>query len=140
MLILDTNVVSEARKPSGNRNMKTWLSSQDADEMYISAVTVLEIQRGISQADRRGDKLQAAVLTRWLDGMVLSAFIGRILPVDHSIARIAGRLEWPSATDFRDAVIIATAIVHNATVLTRNTDHFLGSGVQLVNPWVVENP
>ena len=138
MLILDTNVVSEARKPSGNRNVKTWLSGQDGDEMYISSVTVLELQRGISQSEKRGDKPQAAMLTRWLDDMVLPTFAGRILPVDHAIARLAGRLAWPSATDFRDAVIAATAMVHDAIVVTRNISHFQKSGVQWVNPWTVD--
>jgi predicted nucleic acid-binding protein len=135
MLILDTNVISEARKPSGNRAVKTWLANQDGDEMYISSVSVLEIQRGISQAEKRGDKPQATVLTRWLDGMVLPTFASRILPVDHVIARMAGRLEWPSKTDFRDPLIAATAIVHRATVVTRNVRHFEGAGIELVNPW-----
>ena len=137
MLILDTNVVSEVRKPSGNRNVKTWLSDQNGDEMYISAITVLELQRGISQSEKRGDKPQATMLARWLDDMLLPTFAGRILPVDHSIARLAGRLEWPSPADFRDALIAATAIEHGATVVTRNVRHFEGAGVDLVNPWVV---
>jgi len=133
MVILDTNVVSEARKSACNPNVHAWLSSQVNDELFISAITVLEIQRGITQASQRGDEPQAAVFTRWLEEMVLPAFAGRILPVDHRVARQAAQLSW--ATDYRDPLIAATAIVHNAAIATRNIRHFEGFGVRLVNPW-----
>lgn len=135
MLLLDTNVVSEVRKSSCHPNVQAWMVAQSTDTLFISAVTVLEIQRGISQAAQRGDEPQAVVLTRWLDDMLLPAFAGRILPVDHIVARRAARLPWASAVDYRDPLIAATALVHGATVVTRNVKHFETSGVPLINPW-----
>jgi len=135
MFILDTNVISEARKSNCHPGVAAWVAAQITDDLYISAITVLEIQRGISQAERQGDAPQAAVFTRWLDEFVLPTFAGRILAADHAVARMAGRLKWADAQDFRDPMIAATALVHGATVATRNVRHFEGTGVQLVNPW-----
>ncbi len=135
MFLLDTNVVSEVRKSSCDPNVQAWVASQNPESMYISAITVLEIQRGISQVAQRGDDLQAMVLTRWLDGMVLPAFAGRILPVDDLVARKAASLPWPDPKDYRDSIIAATGLVHAASVVTRNTKHFETSGVTLFNPW-----
>lgn len=135
MLLLDTNVVSEVRKGSCHPGVRAWVAAQATDTLYISAITVLEIQRGISLAGQRGDSLQASVFTRWLDEMVLPAFAGRILPIDHVVARKAAQLAWADARDYRDPVIAATGLVHGATVVTRNVRHFEASGVQLLNPW-----
>jgi predicted nucleic acid-binding protein len=135
MLLLDTNVVSEVRKSSCNPNVQTWMAARATDTLYICAITVLEIQRGISLAAQRGDELQAAVLNRWLEDMVLPAFAGRILPIDHMVARRAAQLPWADARDYRDPLIAATGLVHGATVVTRNIKHFEASGVPLVNPW-----
>ena len=135
MLLLDTNVVSEVRKSSCHPNVQAWMIAQATDALYISAITVLEIQRGISQAEQRGDGLQAGVFNRWLEDKVLPAFAGRILPVDHMVARRAAQLPWADARDYRDPLIAATGLVHGAAVVTRNIKHFETSGVQLVNPW-----
>jgi len=135
MLLLDTNVVSEVRKSTCHPNVQAWMTAQATDTLYICAITVLEIQRGISLAALRGDELQASVLNRWLEDMVLPAFAGRILPVDHFVARRAARLPWADARDYRDPLIAATGLVHGAAVVTRNIKHFEASGVQLVNPW-----
>jgi len=136
MYLLDTNVISEVRRPDkANVQVQAWLAAQAPAQLFLSAVTVLEIQRGISQAALRGDEPQATVLNRWLEDMVLPAFAGRILPVDHLVARRAARLIWPDARDFRDPLIAATGLVHVATVVTRNVKHFDMTGVQLLNPW-----
>ncbi|MDR2874339.1 MAG: type II toxin-antitoxin system VapC family toxin [Methylobacillus sp.] len=135
MLLLDTNVISEIRKSTCDPNVQAWVSKQASATLYISAITVLETQRGISQAARRGDEQQATVLNRWLEDMLLPTFADRILPVDHAIARRAGRLKWMSDHDVRDPLIAATGLVHDATVVTRNTKHFAGFGVRLINPW-----
>jgi predicted nucleic acid-binding protein len=135
MLLLDTNVVSEVRKSSCHPNVQAWMATQPTDTLYICAITVLEIQRGISLAAQRGDELQATMLNRWLEDMVLPAFAGRILPVDYLVARRAAQLPWADARDYRDPIIAATGWVHGATVVTRNIKHFEASGVQLVNPW-----
>lgn len=135
MLLLDTNVVSELRKRNCDLHVQAWMADQAAESMYVSAITVLEIERGIVQVTQRGDVTQAEALSRWLDDMVLPAFAGRILPVDHIVARRAAGLPWPDPRDYRDALIAATALVHGATVVTRNVKHFEASGVLLVNPW-----
>jgi predicted nucleic acid-binding protein len=139
MLILDTNVISEVRRSNCHPNLQAWIATQDTNTLYISAITVMEIERGISQAAQRGDAPQAAVFTRWLENNVLPAFTDRILPVDHVIARRTGRLTWPDAREYRDAMIAATALVHGAAVATRNVKHFKLMGVQLVNPWEVQS-
>jgi predicted nucleic acid-binding protein len=135
MLLLDTNVVSAVRKSTCDPNVLAWMAAQATDTLYICAITVLEIQRGISQVALRGDEIQAAVLNRWLEDMVLPAFAGRILPIDHLVARRAAQLPWADARDYRDPLIAATGLVHGATVVTRNIKHFQASGVPLVNPW-----
>lgn len=136
MLLLDTNVVSEVRKSSCHPNVQAWMAAQVTDTLYISSITVLEIQRGISQIALRGDEMQATVLNRWLEDMVLPAFAGRILSIDHLVARRAARLTWADARDYRDPLIAATGLVYGATVVTRNVKHFEATGVQLVNPWL----
>jgi predicted nucleic acid-binding protein len=134
-LILDTNVLSEIRRSNCHPNLKVWIAAQDINTLYISAITIMEIERGISQAAQRADASQAAVFTRWLENRVLPTFNKRILPVDHVIARRAGSLTWPGANEYRDAMIAATAMVHGATIATRNVKHFRITGVQVVNPW-----
>lgn len=136
MLLLDTNVISELRKASCDANVRTWMVEQATDTLYISAITVLEIQRGIGLAAQRGDTTQAAVFTRWLESQVLPAFNGRILPIDHVVARKAAQLPWPDPRGYRDALIAATGLVHGASVVTRNTKHFETRGVPLLNPWM----
>jgi predicted nucleic acid-binding protein len=135
MFILDTNVISEARKGNCHPGVAAWIAAQATEDLYISSITVLEIQRGISQAERQDDAPQAAVFTRWLDEFVLPTFAARILSVDHVVARMAGRLIWAGANDFRDPIIAATGLVYGATVVTRNSKHFQASGVLLINPW-----
>jgi len=133
--LLDTNVISEVRKSTGHPHVRAWMARQAPQELYLSAISVLEIQRGIAQTIQRGDVRQAEVITRWLQGRVLPAFAGRIVAMDHLIAQQAGNLPWPDARDFRDAVIAATALALRAAVVTRNVRHFEGAGVELVNPW-----
>jgi predicted nucleic acid-binding protein len=135
MFILDTNVLSEARRSECHPNVAAWIAAQTTGDLFISVISVLEIQRGISQVERQGDQPQAAVFTRWLEKFVLPTFAGRILSVDPTVARMAGRLQWPDANDFRDAVIAATCLVHGATAVTRNAKHFAGSGIQRIDPW-----
>lgn len=135
MLLLDTNVVSEARKSACHPNVRAWLAAQPPELLHLSAITVLEIQRGISLTARRGDTQQAALLTRWLDDMVLPAFAGRILAVNQHVARRAGALPWADPNDYRDALIAATAIEYGTAVVTRNVRHFESVGVRLINPW-----
>jgi predicted nucleic acid-binding protein len=102
--------------------------------LHISVVTLLELEMGVLSLERR-DRPQGAVLRRWLDSHVVPAFAGRIVVVDATVARQCARLQVPDRMAERDALIAATAIVHGLTVVTRNRDDFLASGVPLLDPW-----
>ena len=136
-LLLDTNVVSELRKAKSgkiNPNVKTWAESVSPTELFLSAITLLELEMGIGLIERR-DTTQAALLRTWLNHHVLPAFEGRILAVDIAVALCCGKLHVPDPRAERDALIAATALVHKMTVVTRNVDDFKPMGVQIINPW-----
>lgn len=137
MFILDTNVVSELRKVSAGRadpHVVRWAEGVDAENLYISAVTVLELELGIRQVERR-DTAQGGRLRTWLHNHVLFSFEGRILPIDTIVALRCASLHVPNRQPERDALIAATALVHNMTVVTRNLADFKATGVRLMNPW-----
>ncbi len=140
MFVLDTNVVSELRKVrfgKADASVATWAESVDAASLYISAVTVLEIETGVLQMERR-DSQQGALLRAWMDGHVLPEFSSRVLPIDTAVAQRCARLHVPHFQAERDALIAATALVHSMTVVTRNVADFEGTGVALLNPWHAE--
>lgn len=134
--LLDTNVVSELRKPHGkaDENVRAWAVARPAAELYLSVVTILEIERGIAQVGRR-DELQAQRLQRWLEDELLDVFRARILPLDVPAARRTARLHVPDPRPERDALIAGTALAHNMTVATRNIRDFEPMGVPVINPW-----
>ena len=135
--VLDTNVVSELRKAragSADPNVVAWADGVDADALHLSAISVLELELGVLQRERK-DPRQGAQLRAWLDAHVLPAFEGRILPVDAAIAQRCARLHVPDPRSERDALIAATALVHGMTVVTRNLADFAPTGVPLLNPW-----
>ncbi|MEI8094235.1 MAG: type II toxin-antitoxin system VapC family toxin [Spirochaetales bacterium] len=137
MYLLDTNVVSELRKAKTGRadlRVVRWAASVDAILMYVSAITVQELEIGVLLAERE-DKLQGEVLRTWLQTQVLPAFRQRILPVDVTVAQRSASLHVPDPKPFRDGLIAATALVHGMTLVTRNTTDFEGCGVPLLNPW-----
>lgn len=137
MFILDTNVVSELRKVRAgraDRNVAEWADGVQSEALYLSAITVQELELGVLLALRR-DPRQGTVLRNWLDGQVLPAFAGRILPVDAAVAQASAALHVPNPRPFRDSLIAATALVHRMTLVTRNVADFRASGVPLVNPW-----
>ena len=137
MYLLDTNVLSELRKAPAQMDtrVKAWTDAQNVETLYISVVSVLEIRRGIHKLEQRGDSAQAKIFSVWLERCVLPAFTGRILNVDPAVALRAAVLPWANSTDYRDALIAGTALVHEAIVVTRNTKHFENSGTRLINPW-----
>jgi predicted nucleic acid-binding protein len=137
MFVLDTNVVSELRKVRSGRADKRvarWADTVDSASLFLSAITILELERGILLLERRDPK-QAGLLRAWFDNQVLPEFNGRILPIDQDVALRAARLHIPDPRSERDALIAATALVHGMTIVTRNTADFAATKVPIVNPW-----
>lgn len=137
MFLLDTNVVSELRKVRLGRsdaNVARWADTVESADLYLSSVTVQELEIGVLLAERR-DPPQGAVFRTWLDQHVLPAFSGRILPVDTAVALRSAKLHVPNPRPVRDGLIAATALVHGMTVVTRNVADFAPCGVAWLNPW-----
>ena len=137
MYVLDTKVVSELRKirlGKADVHVAAWADSIDAADLYLSAITVQELEIGVLLAERR-DPSQGAVFRVWLNSHVLPAFAGRILAVDTAVAQRSARLHVPDPRPVRDGLIAATALVHGMTVVTRNVADFEPMGVQILNPW-----
>ena len=134
MFLLDTNVVSELRKTQATPSVVAWANSVPAFKLYISAITLFELETGILRLERQ-DPQQAAPLRNWLETHVVPAFAGRVLSIDSVIARRCARLHVPDRSNECDALIAATALVHGMTVVTRNLQDFIPTGVPLLNPW-----
>jgi predicted nucleic acid-binding protein len=137
MYLLDTNIVSELRKVrlgKADSGVTAWSEDVDAADLYISVITLQELEIGVLRVERR-DSVQGAMLRTWLDAHVLPAFAGRILPIDAAVARRSALLHVPDPRPVRDGLIAATALVHGMTVVTRNTGDFEPAGVTTLNPW-----
>ena len=137
MFILDTNVVSELRKAhsgKADRRVLAWAQDQDASQLFISAITVMELELGVLSIERR-DTAQGALLRAWLNERVLPEFASRTLPIDTAVALRCAQLHVPDRRGERDALIAATALVHGMAVATRNVADFQGAKVKWVNPW-----
>ena len=135
MFLLDTNVLSELRRRDRtDRNVAAWADALDPADLFLSAITILEIEAGTLLIERR-DPAQGALLRAWIDHRVLPAFAGRILAVDTAVAQRCARLHVPDPRAERDALIAATALVHRLKVATRNVADFRPMGVEIVNPW-----
>jgi predicted nucleic acid-binding protein len=132
--LLDTNVVSALRRPQLHPAVAEWAAGIALGEMYISAFTVAEVERGVRLAEAR-DRAQGALLRRWFEGGVLPGFAGRVLPFDLDAARILASWPVPEAAPVDDAQIAAVAVAHRKTVVTRNLKHFEPLGVPLLDPW-----
>ncbi len=137
MFILDTNVVSELRKARAGKahpNVTAWASSVPLIRMFVSVITIQEIETGVLLIERR-DAPQRRVLRTWLETHVLPAFDERVLPIDTAIARRCAQLHVPDPQPIRDSLIAATALVHGMTIATRNVRDFEPTGVKVINPW-----
>ena len=137
MFLLDTNVVSELRKagsPNADAYLVRWAGSVESGHLYLSSISVLELEIGVLRMERR-DKRQGAVLRSWLANRVLPAFDGRVLPFDLAAAEHCAQFHVPNPRSDRDSFIAAIAQVHDLTVVTRNVQDFEPLDVPLLNPW-----
>ena len=132
--VLDTNVVSALRVRGRNTAVEAWVAQVPIPDLFITAMTVAEIERGVI-ARERTDPSQGAVLRTWFEGQVLPAFTGRVLPFDLAAARILAGYRIPEHAPLDDALIAATAQAARMTVVTRNTRHFEPWGVPCLDPW-----
>lgn len=134
--LLDTNVISELRKPKhrSNPHVRGWVQATKGSAYFLSVITVLELEIGVARAERK-DSRQGQALRRWLEERVLVAFEHHILPVDLAVVRQAARLHSPDPRPERDALIASTALVYGLTVVTRNVRDFVDTGVRVINPW-----
>jgi len=135
MFLLDTVALSELRKPERRRNpnLIQWLADVSPSDVFLSVVTIGEIERGIER-QRHRDPPFAQKLIAWLDG-VLRTYEGRILPVDLDVARRWGRLSQQIGNKGLDLAIAATAREHGLTVVTRNVSDFEPTGVAVIDPF-----
>lgn len=133
MYLLDTNVVSALRRPDRHHGPAAWLQAQRPSEVFLSVVTVGEIERGIAQQQHR-DPSFARELSVWLD-RVLTWYGDRVLDVDVPTARRWGRLSGDLGHESADLIIAATALAHGLIVVSRNIRHFEPAGVKVLNPF-----
>ena len=137
MFLLDTDVISELRKAKSGKadpNVVAWARSVSPASLYLSAISVLELELGVLLVERR-DATQGAPLRAWLDNHVLPAFASRIIAVDAAVARRCATLHVPDRRSDHDAFIAAQALIHGMTVVTRNVAAFAPTGVETLDPW-----
>jgi hypothetical protein len=132
--LVDTNVVSELRKRTPARTVASWRDDVDPEQLFSSVLVIGEIRQGIERLRGR-DRRQAAGLERWL-GMLKAEFEDRILPVTTPVAEAWGRLNFPEPLPVADGLLVATALVHGLTLVTRETARLERTGISLLNPWV----
>lgn len=137
MFLLDTNVVSEMRKlqtAKADQNVRIWCESVHPSDLFLSVITVQELEEGVIRMERR-DAKQGDRLRRWFEKSVLLVYRERILPVTIAVARACATLNVPDPRPTADALIAATARVHGLRVVTRNVADFAGTGIGIVDPW-----
>ena len=135
MYLVDTNVISEARKGvNANPGVRRFFKESDAADIYLSAQTIGEIRRGLENIRHRGDIRQTRKLEEWLD-VIVGDYSDKILSFDEECAQVWGRLMSPHPQHSIDKQIAAIALIHDLTVVTRNVDDFRGTGVKIKNPF-----
>ena len=138
MYLVDTDVISELRKKEkANRGVVAFFGKVAPSDtpLFLAAVTIGELRRGVELIRHRGDGRQAALLERWLSKLLVD-FSDNVLPFDSDIAQLWGRLRVPHPENPLDKQVAATALIHDLVLVTRNVKHFTGTGVKIINPFV----
>lgn len=141
MYLIDTNVLSEIRKKNNaNSGVRDFFARAVEQELslFISVITVGEIRRGVNLIRHRGDKRQANILEKWLE-IILEEYSDNVLEFTVIEAQVWGQLRVPDHENALDKQIAATALTYDLTVVTRNIDDFIGTGVKLINPFKSQN-
>lgn len=136
MYVLDTNLVSEIRKVPAKKNpaVQRWLEKQYSDQLFITSITVYELEVGVQRLARK-DSAQAALIGDWLHGILLPGFEGRVLDLDLESSLIAATYQVPDPRPSADCFIAAITQRHHMKLVTRNTKDFLAMDIPLINPW-----
>jgi len=136
MYLIDTNVISDARKgKKANPGVQRFFQTIDAADIYLSVQTIGEIRRGLENIRNRGDMPQTKKLEQWLE-LIATNYADRILEFDKECAQVWGKLMSPHHQNPIDKQIAAIALIHDLTVVTRNVNDFRGTGVRLNNPFL----
>jgi hypothetical protein len=133
--LLDTNVVSETRRRTPDPKLVAWLSRADPSDLFISAMTLGEIAKGVALRAKQ-NPTQAAGLEQWL-AAIRAVYANRIIAIDADIAEAWGRLDAKRNFPVVDGLLAATALVRGMTVATRNIRDFADAGVLVLNPWAI---
>ncbi len=131
--LLDTNVISELRRPTPNSGVASWFKEATGEDLFLSVLVVGEIRQGIERLRVR-DPEQARSYEQWLDSLQRD-FRDRLLPVSVAVGDAWGRLNAPAPLPVVDSLLAATALVHGLIFVTRDTSKLEGAGVPLLNPW-----
>ena len=135
MYLLDTNIVSELRKPKPHGGVIAWVTAQEASALFVSAMTIAEIQRGIEMT-RLQDETKATALEQWLDELLVT---GQVLALDAAVCREWARImHGKSDTLVEDAFIAATSKIHGLEIVSRNVRDFKALGLKALNPFVAK--
>ncbi|OBX82970.1 type II toxin-antitoxin system VapC family toxin [Moraxella nonliquefaciens] len=139
MYLLDTNIISEIRKiPLGkaNASVEHWTMTKAPEDWFLSSIVLLELRQGALRSRHNGDITKANTLDKWIDEYVIKEFAGRILPVTEEVALACSPLHVPNQRDKHDALIGATALVHDLILVTDNTKHFKDiDNLRILNPF-----
>jgi predicted nucleic acid-binding protein len=132
--LLDTNVVSETRRPRRDARVIAFLAGEAKVDSYLSVLTIGELRKGV-EAKRRLDPVAAERIDAWI-GRLEIRYAEKTLPVDKMVADMWGRLMADRPRPVVDTMLAATALVHGLTLVTRNTRDVAGTGVNAINPWL----